>query len=174
MTTIERLAHVGLHVNDLAVMTAFYRDILGLQVTDGDPEGDYVFMSSRPAIEHHELLLTGGRNAPRGALWLQQISFLCPSYEDVLGFFERFKENDVEFDMTVSHGNAIGIYFFDPEGNRCEVYWPTGLEAKQGFLEHLDLERPKEEVLAKVRATVEKFGATGYMDGDANARLDLQ
>jgi catechol 2,3-dioxygenase-like lactoylglutathione lyase family enzyme len=36
--SIARLGHVGLHVRDLETQKAFYRDILGLTVSDEDPE----------------------------------------------------------------------------------------------------------------------------------------
>ena len=39
------------------------------------------------------------------------------------GYYRRLRENQVPIDMTVSHGNAIAAYFYDPDGNRCEVYW---------------------------------------------------
>ena len=61
MTTpsIAKLGHVGLHVHDLEKEKAFYRDIVGLTVTDEDPGMGMVFMSARPEEEHHELLLCG-------------------------------------------------------------------------------------------------------------------
>ena len=60
--SIARLGHIGIHVLDLEKQKAFYRDILGLAVSDEDPELGMVFMSSRPDDEHHELLLCRGRN----------------------------------------------------------------------------------------------------------------
>lgn len=62
MPAISRLGHVGVHVKDLERAKQFYRDILGLEVTDEDPGLGVVFMSARPAEEHHELALFGGRN----------------------------------------------------------------------------------------------------------------
>jgi hypothetical protein len=109
-------------------------------VTDEDPNLGMVFMSARPEEEHHEVLLCGGRNVDdRDAMLLQQVSFRCDSLEDVVGFYNRLKEHDVQFDMVVSHGNAVGVYFRDPEGNRLEVYCATGLRARQPYLERVDL-----------------------------------
>ena len=145
--SVARLGHVGLHVQDLERAKAFYRDIIGLTVTDEDPERGMVFMSARPEEEHHELLLCRGRNVDNEAKVVQQISFRCNSFEDVLGFYRRFKENNVKFDMILSHGNAVGVYIFDPEGNRIETYWNTGLRAKQPYGEMIDLEKPPAELL---------------------------
>src|SRR5712692_112974 len=121
--SIARLGHVGIHVRDLEKQKAFYRDVLRLKVTDEDLKMGMVFMSARPEEEHHEFLLCGGRNVGADARMPQQVSFRCNSLDDLIGYHQRFRERGVKFDMIVSHGNAIGIYFYDPEGNRCEVYW---------------------------------------------------
>jgi catechol-2,3-dioxygenase len=161
---ISRLAHVGIYVNDLDAAVAFYRDVLGLQVTDTEPEMGITFMSSRPEVEHHELFLSAGRTSPPGAFMLQQISWRCDSLDDVIAFHYRLKAHDVPLDMEVSHGNAIGIYFYDPEGNRNEVYWGTGLKAKQAYLASVDLEAAPEEILRQVKANVDEHGPTGYIE----------
>jgi catechol 2,3-dioxygenase-like lactoylglutathione lyase family enzyme len=171
MPTIERLGHVGLHVNDLDRAVRFYHDVLGLTVTDEDPGAGMVFLSARPEEEHHELLLCKGRTAPRDAMLVQQISFRCPSLQDVQDYYRRLREYGAKIDMTVTHGNAIALYFYDPEGNRCEVYWGTGLEARQPYLVGVDLDRPAEELMAEVQASVRQYGATGYVDPHF---LDLQ
>ncbi len=161
---VARLGHVGLHVHDLEKEKAFYRDIIGLTVTDEDPERGLVFMSARPEEEHHELLLCRGRNVGGEAKIVQQISFRCDSLEDVLGFYRRYKQHNVKFDMILSHGNAVGVYVFDPEGNRIETYWNTGLKAKQPYGEVLDLEQPPGELLRHIKEHVAKYGDTGFID----------
>ena len=164
MPSIARLGHVGLHVNDLNASTAFYRDVLGLTVTDKDPEVGMVFLSARPEVEHHELLLCEGRDTPMEAKLVQQVSFRCDTLEDVRGYYQRLRENDVRIDMTVSHGNAIGMYFYDPDGNRCEVYCSTGFEARQPYLVHVDLEKPADVLLSEVAVSVAEHGSTGYVE----------
>ena len=82
----------------------------------------------------------------------------------MLDFYERFKAHRVTFDMVVTHGNAVGVYFFDPEGNRCEVYWPTGFTVRQPFLEALDLTQPPSAILARIEDLVARYGTTGYVD----------
>jgi catechol-2,3-dioxygenase len=161
---IAKLGHVGIHCNDLESTKAFYRDVLGLTVTDDDPERGMAFLSSQPEHEHHELVLMRGRDVPVGAMMLQQISFRCNTLTDVLEYYARFKAHHVQFDMVVTHGNAVGVYFFDPEGNRCEVYWPTSLPARQPFLDVIDLTQPVEVIMARVQQLVADHGATGYVD----------
>jgi catechol-2,3-dioxygenase len=173
MPSIARLGHVGIHVNDLEKMRDFYENVLGLIETDRDDEVGMVFLSARPDDEHHEFLLCGGRTAPAGTLMLQQVSFRCNSLDDILEYYVRFKERSVKFDMIVTHGNAVAIYFYDPEGNRCEVYWNTGLRARQPFLEKIDLEKPADEILATVKAAVAEYGQTGHVDLSILAAQDI-
>ena len=164
MPSIERLGHVGIHVNDLEKSLHFYRDVLGLTVTDEDRGAGMVFMSARPEVEHHELMLCSGRTAPREAMVVQQISFRCGSLQDVKEYYRRLRDNQVQIDMTVSHGNAVAVYFYDPDGNRCEVYWGTGLEARQPYLVGVDLDKSADVLVSEVQESVRRYGATGYVD----------
>ncbi len=172
--SIARLGHVGLHVENLEKEKAFYRDVLGLTVTDEDPELGMVFMSARPEVEHHELLLCRGRNVGADAMVMQQISFRCGTFEDVIGFYRRFKAHGVPIDVVLSHGNAIGVYALDPEGNRFEVYWNTGLKAKQPYGLELDLEKPMNDLLREVEESVSKYGKTGIVDRERLERQNIR
>jgi len=158
---IARLGHVGIHCLDLPAQEAFYTETLGLYVTDRDDDAGLVFLSAQPDVEHHEVLLCRGRDVPVGSKVIQQVSFRCDSLDDVYGFYGRLKARGVALDRVVTHGNAIGVYFMDPEGNRCEVYWNTGLEARQPFGVPVNLDESQDEVMRKVRDAVAEFGATG-------------
>jgi len=170
--SIARLGHVGIHCKDLASQKAFYRDVLGLQVTNEDPTRGMVFLSARPDEEDHELLLCGGREVG-DVLLLQQVSWRCNDLADVIGFHERLRKHGVTFDMIVSHGNAVGMYFRDPEENRLEIYWATGLQARQPYLETVDLTEPPDEIMRKIRESVAQHGATGFVDTAALARQNI-
>jgi catechol 2,3-dioxygenase-like lactoylglutathione lyase family enzyme len=161
---IASLGHVGIFVDDVDRSLRFYRDLLGLTVTDADEHNGMYFLSSRPDEEHHEFLVCRGRTAARDARLIQQVSFRCPSLQDVVAYWERLRAAGVEFDRIVSHGNAVGVYFFDPDHNRCEVYWPTGLKARQTFLAQIDLSRPVDELMTAIKTDVERYGETGYVD----------
>jgi catechol-2,3-dioxygenase len=175
MPSIARLGHVGIHAHDLDTLVSFYRDVLGLQVTDQEPRAGMVFMSARPEEEHHELLLCSGRNVDdRDAQLLQQVSFRCDSLDDVIGYYRTFRQHRVPIDMIVSHGNAVGLYFRDPEGNRCEVYWGTGLKARQPYLEMVDLDEEPDEIMRKIRESVAMHGETGIVDRRALEAQDIR
>ena len=161
---IAELGHVGLRCHDLDAQLHFYTDVLGLTVTDHDPGLGIYFLSARPDTEHHELLLAKGRTVPADGRLIQQISFRCPQLEDVIGFYRRLAAAGTRFDMIVSHGNAVGVYFYDPEDNRCEVYWQTGLTARQPFVEHIDLDTDPEELIASIHESVARYGAQGFTE----------
>jgi catechol-2,3-dioxygenase len=159
---IVELGHIGIFTEDLDRAGAFYQDVLGLTVTDSVP-GSVLFLSSRPETEHHELVLQAGRATGPGTRLLHQISFRCESLEDIRSFHHSLRKANVTFDHEISHGNAVGIYFFDPDGNRIEVYWNTGLKARQPFGDVVDLEASADEIMAKVIERVDESGATGYV-----------
>ncbi|MGH3387762.1 MAG: VOC family protein, partial [Actinomadura sp.] len=167
---IAELGHVGIHCRDIAEQLDFYTRVLGLTVTDHSESLGIWFLSARPDTEHHEVLLATGRDVPRDGRLIQQLSFRCDSLESVVGFLRRFREGGVPVEMVVSHGNAVGVYFRDPEGNRCEVYWQTGLTARQPFVEHIELDTDLDGLLERIRASVEAYGAVGYTEPSYVAR----
>src|SRR5215510_13335143 len=64
MALISNLGHVGIICDDFLKMRDFYTRVLGLTVTDEDPERGSCFLSADPANEHHELNLGQARPAP--------------------------------------------------------------------------------------------------------------
>lgn len=148
---IVELGHTGLWVHDLALMRRFYTDVLGLTVTDEDPELGLVFLSSRPDVEHHELVLATGRTAPIGTQQTHQISWRLDSLETLVRFKRRFDREGTPIQQVVTHGNAFGIYFFDPERNRGEVYWKTGVDVPQPFRKSIEIDQEPDKVLADAR-----------------------
>ncbi len=146
MPKVSGLGHVGIWVKDLPTMSAFYRDVLGLQLSDTrDTPMDMVFLSAKPSEEHHETVLL---NPPQEERSLQQVSYYVDTLDELRAFHREFLARQVPIDMIVSHGNAVGIYFYDPEGNRCEVYWRTGKEVHPPYFKPIDLTRSDEAVIA--------------------------
>ena len=147
---ITGLGHTGFWVDDLEKMRDFYERVLGLTVTDEDDERSIVFFSSCPEEEHHEFVLQRGRTAPAGAKLTHQVSWRVDTLETIIDFHRRFRDEGIEVQQEVTHGNAIGIYFFDPEGNRNEVYLRIDRDVRQPFRKSIDLDKPLEEILADV------------------------
>jgi catechol-2,3-dioxygenase len=158
MPGIVELGHAGLHVVDLDRARDFYTRVLGLTVTDEDRDRGLVFLSSRPEHEHHELALTDGRDVPAGAKLLQQLSWRVADVASLQEFHRRFLAEGVQIEQVVTHGNAIGIYFFDPEGNRLEVYVQTGADVVQPFKRDIDLAIDADGVLPESARLVADAG----------------
>jgi catechol-2,3-dioxygenase len=155
---IVELGHTGFWVNDLPAMEAFYTELLGLQVTDRDDELGIVFLSARPDAEHHELVLAIGRTAEAGAKLTHQVSWRIDSLATLVDFHHRFVAAGVEIQQEVTHGNAYGIYFFDPEGNRNEVYVRLDRNVRQPFRKTIDLEQPLEAILDQAERLLTEAG----------------
>lgn len=147
--SIAELGHTGVWVHDLEIMREFYSTTLGLTVTDEDLGHGIVFLSARPQVEHHELVLARGRNAPGDVKLIQQISFRVEDIETLLNFHKKFKDAGVPVQQEVTHGNAYGIYFWDPEGNRVEVYVRVPVDVRQPFRKDLNLDQSAEEILTE-------------------------
>jgi len=148
---VSELTHVGLHCYDVEVMRSFYTRVLGLKVSDAIP-GTRAYLSAQPAYEHHELVLMPGRSVTEGTQALQQLSFRVHQLQEVLDFYRVLVDEGVTIHGAANHGNAIGIYFLDPEGNTVEVYWATGLVVSQPYLARIDLTGTVESTLDELRA----------------------
>ncbi|SHH38597.1 VOC family protein [Streptomyces sp. 3214.6] len=155
---ITGLGHTGFWVDDLEKMRDFYERVLGLTVTDEDEEKGIVFFSARPTEEHHEFVLQRGRTAPAGAKLTHQVSWRVDSLESIIDFHHRFRAEGIEVQQEVTHGNAIGIYFFDPEGNRNEVYLRIERDVRQPFRKTLNLDLPPQEIFAEVERLLAEGG----------------
>jgi catechol-2,3-dioxygenase len=148
------LGHTGLWVEELPTMRRFYEHIVGLTVTDSDDKFGIVFLSSRPEEEHHEFVLQTGRVGGRETKLVHQISWRVDSYESLQELHQRLIDNGVPIQQVVTHGNAFGVYFFDPEGNRNEFYWMTGDDVHQPFRRTIDMSGPREDTIAVSREFV--------------------
>ena len=152
MSQITGLGHVGIYADDLMKQRDFYTRVMGLTVADEDLEGrGMVFLSTDPVAEHHEFVLMKGRVTSDDARVIQQISFKVGSIDDMRDFKARIEAEDLHIERIVSHGNAFGMYFFDPEGNRLEVYYKTGYPVPQPHGDPLDLERSDADLMADAK-----------------------
>jgi catechol 2,3-dioxygenase-like lactoylglutathione lyase family enzyme len=152
---ITFIGHVGLHCDDVERQREFYTQVLGFKVTDPARGGTGYFMSARPHAEHHQLLLVGGGKSGQP---FQQLSFHTGSVGEVREFYQRLKAADARINRTITHGNAVSVYFYDPEDNLLEIYWDTGILCHQPFGEPIDLDQDDAGIMAQVHAIVEAKG----------------
>lgn len=155
MPKVSGLGHVGIYVNDLMKQRDFYSRVMGLEIADEDlEERGMVFLSAHPDDEHHEFVIMKGRSGPADARVIQQISFKVDTLTELKNFHTVFKQEGVEIQRTVSHGNAFGMYASDPEGNTIEVYYKTGFPVPQPHGDPVDLDDSEETLLDIARAAI--------------------
>ena len=163
MTSIPRLSfsHMGIFVADLARMEDFYTRVLGFAVTDRGELGatTIVFLSLDPR-EHHQIILATGRTAsqPDGAGFnpINQISFRLSELAALRQMAQRLKNEGVQDLAPVSHGNALSVYFRDPEGNRLELFVDTPWYVRQPLRIPMDLSLPDAALWAWAEAEARK------------------
>jgi len=124
LARMPAIGHVHLKVSDLDASEAFYRDALGLEVTER-VGGSFVFMSFGAA--HHDVALQGHPDAPRAdseALGLYHFAVEVEDEEELARAVDRIRVAEIEF-AAVDHGISKSVYFSDPDGHGVEVYCDT-------------------------------------------------
>jgi len=120
-----RIGHVHLKVADLPRSLAFYRDVLGFEVTQRYGEGA-VFLSAG-GYHHHFALNTweslGGKPPAPGTTGLYHVAILYPERKELADALRRLQRAGVPLDGAADHGVSEALYLRDPDGNGVELYW---------------------------------------------------
>jgi catechol-2,3-dioxygenase len=151
MTSVPQLSfsHIGIYVTDAGRMEDFYTRVLGFSVTDRGLLGStsLVFLS-RDAMEHHQIVLASGRPGGAGFNPINQISFRMADFAGLREMHRRLQKEGVSELAPVSHGNALSMYFKDPEGNRIELFVDTPWYVQQPVRIPMDMKLPDAEIWA--------------------------
>lgn len=158
MSRVIGLGHVGIYCSDLEKMVAFYRDFMGMQLTKQNWKTGMIFLSSDPARSDHEIALMRGRPPGEKPHLIDQISLQVATLADLRDFHQRIQQAGLRIDHLVSHCSAVGCYFFDPEGNRTEVFWLTGRACWVPTVEPIDLKLSDEQIMAIVDSQWQRLG----------------
>lgn len=144
------IGHIHLKVANLERAIAFYRDVLGFEVTDRF--GRYAAFLSAGGYHHHIGLNTwesqGGPPPPPGTTGLYHAAILYPTRADLADALRRLLAHGIRIDAASDHGVSEAIYLRDPDGNGLELYrdrpredWPRHADDSLAmFTEALDLE----------------------------------
>jgi catechol 2,3-dioxygenase len=120
-----RIGHVHLKVADLERAVAFYRDVLGFEVTQR--YGAQAAFLSAGGYHHHIGLNTwesaGGSPPPAGATGLYHLAILYPTRRELAHALRRLIDANIPLDGAADHGVSEALYLRDPEGNGVELYW---------------------------------------------------
>lgn len=148
-------SHIGLYVRDIGNMERFYTNFLGFFVTDRGnlpgPAGDIqlVFLSRDPD-EHHQIVLASGRPELLDFNVINQISLRADNLETLRDLHKRLTHTQAYDIQPVTHGNAISVYFRDPEGNRLEIFIDTPWYVNQPMRVALDFSMTDAQLMQSV------------------------
>ena len=127
------IGHVHLKVADLDRALAFYRDVLGFEVTQR--VGAQAAFLSAGGYHHHLGLNTwesrGGSPPPPGTTGLYHVAILYPDRATLAAALRRLVAASWPLDGASDHGVSEALYLRDPDGNgveltrdRPEAEWP--------------------------------------------------
>lgn len=126
--TIPAQAHIGhvhLKVADLNRSLAFYRDLLGFEITT--MYGDQAAFISAGGYHHHIGLNTwhseGFPPASKRGVGLYHTAIVYPERKDLAEIFNRLREAEYPLTGASDHGVSEALYLDDPDGNGVELYW---------------------------------------------------
>jgi catechol-2,3-dioxygenase len=143
------ISHFGLYVTDVDRMVDFYSRMFGFVVSDrGESSaGPAIVFMTRDPREHHQLVFAAGRPADLPFNIVNQMSFRVDSLKSLRDMQTKLKqEPGVTILGPVSHGNALSLYFRDPEGNRVELLIDTPWHVPQPCRIPVDLSLPDGEL----------------------------
>lgn len=150
-------AHFGIYVFDLDRMVDFYTSVFRLTITDegiGRNFGQKLVFMSATEDQHHQLVLSAGRDERSPVSTVMQLSFLVPSLDELRLNRDLATASGATALRPMNHGNAWSLYYFDPEGNRVEVYLDTPFYVSQPYGAPLDLDLGEAELLAQTERMV--------------------
>ncbi|MCV3271414.1 VOC family protein [Roseobacter sinensis] len=118
------IGHVHLKVANLDRAIAFYRDLLGFELTQR--YGDAAAFLGAGGYHHHIGLNTwhskNGAPPPEGHTGLYHAAFLYPDRRSLAAVLKRVRAAGIPFDGAADHGVSEAVYLRDPDGNGVELY----------------------------------------------------
>ncbi len=119
------IGHVHLKVADLDRALAFYRDVLGFEVTQ--TYGKQAAFLSAGGYHHHIGLNTwessGGKAPAAGTTGLYHLAILYPERVELADALRRLTAAGIPLEGASDHGVSEALYLRDPDGNGVELYW---------------------------------------------------
>ena len=122
MAKIKKVAHVVLGVRDVERSVKFYTEVLGMELVTTLDGMQMAFFSF--GERDHDIAVVkvpddqpiGNERGPHTALEIE-------GDEDQLReLYQRLKSHGTRIQYTVDHVVTKSVYFFDPDGNRLEIF----------------------------------------------------
>jgi len=153
---VAKCQHVSLEVSNVDISLNFYREFLGMKLTERHPPGEnknipFEMAFLRFSDRHHDLVLTNDPNrvyskkldtvSPAG---IHHFAFECPSNESFVMYLERARKLNIEIvrgpvvhssfdeDGDGTWGENESFYILDPDNHRIEIFCKMASISKSG------------------------------------------
>ena len=113
------LSEVALNVKDLESQTAFYHQLLGLEILNQSENQVLLGAGGKPLVR---LIKTDDISNPKQSYGLYHMALLLPTREDLANVFKHLLDLKVPLVGGADHGYSEAIYLEDLEGNGIELY----------------------------------------------------
>ncbi len=113
------LAEVALNVRDLGSQTAFYHQLLGLEILNQSEKEVLLGAGGKPLVK---LIQIEDASNPKQSYGLYHMALLLPSREDLANVFKHLLDFKIPLVGGADHGYSEAIYLEDIEGNGIELY----------------------------------------------------
>ena len=129
------MGHIVLNVTDVEKSTAFYRDVVGFQVTKIRPDRTGAFLTC--GVVHHNLALfkaaEGAQPYHMGQVGLRHFAFKVKNYKALQDAYSRLIAAGTKIDHISDHGNTRSVYSLDPDGMLMELFFDTFANDEDGL-----------------------------------------
>ena len=139
---LRGLSHVFLFVTDIEKSRAFYRDVLGLEVLEEDPDHGGTFLAIPGSTHIVDMVPTAGpkpeppkmEKGYRPKPGVGHMAFHVASHEDLRDAYFELLDKGVNVFAKADHKSQQSVYFLDPDNNVLELCWerPNARELYMG------------------------------------------
>jgi len=123
-----RIGHVHLQVANLDRATAFYRDVLGFEVTLYGPDIGVAAAWLVAGDYHHHIALNtwlseGGTPPPVGHTGLHHVEIVYPNRRELARAVKRVLDHGYALDEAERHSVSEAVFLHDPDRNGLDLYY---------------------------------------------------
>jgi catechol 2,3-dioxygenase len=122
MAKINKVGHVVLGCRDPQASIKFYTETLGMELVNFNQELQMVFFSF--GDQHHDIaVIKVPDDQPVGSSGLSHTALQIEGGEaELRELYQRLKSHGVKVEFAAEHFLTKSVYFFDPDGNRLEIF----------------------------------------------------